>query len=81
MLRSSLCDCSDAYIFAKGTITAQNMAVALAAENNTNKEVIFKNSVPFINFISRINNTEVDDAHDIDLVMSMYHLIEYSNNY
>ena len=77
MLRSSLCDYSDAYILVKGTITvAQEIA---AAPNNANKRVIFKNCAPFSNCISRTNNAQIDDAHDIDVVMSMYHLIEYSD--
>ena len=46
-----------------------------------NKGVIFKNCVPFTEFISNINNTQIDNARDIDLVMSMFNLIEYSDNY
>ena len=42
---------------------------------------MFKNCVPFTKFISKINNTEIDNARDIDIVMSMYNLIEYSDNY
>ena len=52
-----------------------------AASNNANKKIIFKNCVPFTSCISRINNTQVDDAQYIDVVMPMYNLIEYSNNY
>ena len=81
MLKSSLCDYSDAYIFVKGTISVNNAAAAGAAVNNTNKKVIFKNCAPFTNCISEINNTQVDNAKDIDIVMSMYNLIEYSDNY
>ena len=81
MLKSSLCDYSDAYIFVKGTISVDNAAAAGAAVNNTNKKVIFKNCAPFTNCISEINNTQVDNAKDIDIVMSMYNLIEYSDNY
>ena len=62
MLRSSLCDCSDAFILVKGTITVENTAAAEAATNNANKKVIFKNCAPFTSFISRISNTQVDDA-------------------
>ena len=54
MLRSSLCDCSDAYILVEGNTTA--------AANNTNKNVIFKNCAPFTNCISKINNTQIDDV-------------------
>ena len=48
---------------------------------NTNKKVIFKNCAPFTNCISKINNTQIDNAKDIDIVMSMYNLIEYNDNY
>ena len=60
MLKSSLCDYSDAcnaYILVKGTISVNNSAAAGAAANNTNKKVIFKNCAPFTNCISEINNT------------------------
>ena len=81
MLKSSLCDYSDAYILVKGTITVNNTAAACAAGNNDNIKVIFKNCDPFINCISEINNTQIDNAKDIDIVMPMYNLIEYSDNY
>ena len=81
MLRSSLCDYSNAYTLVKETITVANTAAAALATNNLNKKVIFKNCAPFTNCISRINNTQVNDAHDIDVVMPMYNLIEYSDNY
>ena len=77
MLRSSLCDYSDAYILVKGNISVNNTAAA----DNTNKKVIFKNCAPFTDYISKINNTQVDNAKDIDIVMPMYNLIEYSDNY
>ena len=81
MLKSSLCDYSDAYILVKGTISVNNTAAQGAAANNTNKKVIFKNCAPFTNCISEINNTQIDNAKDIDIVMPMYNLIEYSDNY
>ena len=81
MLKSSLCDYSDAYIFVKGSISVNNTAAEGAAVNNTNKKVIFKNCAPFTNCISEINNTQVDNAKNIDIVMSMYNLIEYSDTY
>ena len=46
-----------------------------------NKDVIFKNCAPFTKCISRINNTDIDNAQDIDIVMPMHNLIEYSDNY
>ena len=77
MVKSSLCDYSDAYILVKGAITVNNTT----ASNNTNKKVIFKNCAPFTICISEINNTQVGNAKDIDIVMPMYNLIEYSDNY
>ena len=81
MVKSSLCDYSDAYILVKGNISVNNTAAAGAAANNTNKKVIFKNCAPFTNCISKINNTQIDNAEYIDIVMPMYNLIEYSDNY
>ena len=83
MLKSSLCDYSDAYILVKGKITIAgkgNDAAARQADER-NKGVVFKNCAPFINCISEINNTQIDNAKDIDIVMPMYNLIEYSDNY
>ena len=60
MLRSSLCDYSDAYILVKGNITVNNTASATAAANNTNKKLIFKNFPPFTSCITKINNTQID---------------------
>ena len=81
MLRSNLSDYSDGYILTKGNITVRNTAAQGQANNVIIKRVILKNCVRFTNWINRINNTQVDDAHDIDVVMPMYKLIEYSDNY
>ena len=83
MLKSSLYDCSDAYILVKGTITIAGAGDDAAARqaDERDKGVVFKNCAPFTNCISEINNTQVDNAKDIDIVMPMYNLIEYSNNY
>ena len=62
MLKYSLCDYSDACIIMKGTITVNDTADADSNANNTNKKVIFENWAPFINCISEINNTQVDNA-------------------
>ena len=67
MLRSRLCDYSDADILVKGNISVNNTAGAGAAANNTNKKVIFKNCAPFTNCISKINNTQIDNAEHIDI--------------
>ena len=81
MLSSSLCDYSDAYILVKGNIIVNDTAAKGAAANNINKKVIFKNCAPFTNCSSKINNTQIDDVEHIDIVMSMYNLIQYSDHY
>ena len=96
MLKSSLCDYDDSYIFFKGRITitgdagpepgpdAPRTAAQLLTERQAherNKDIIFKNCAPFTNCKSEIKNTEIGHAKDIDIVISMYNLIEYSDNY
>ena len=81
MLRSSLCDYSDAYILLKWNMTVNNAAAEGAAANNAAKKVIFKNCAPFTNCISKINNIQIENAQYIDTVMPMYNLTEYSDNY
>ena len=83
MLRSSLFDYADAYIRVQGTITITGAGDDAAARqaDERNKGVIFKNCVPFTKCISKINVTEIDNAQDIDIVMPMYNLIEYSDSY
>ena len=65
----------------KGTITVPNTSAADKNANNVGKKVIFKNCAPFTKCISEINDTQVDNAKDIDVVMSMYKLTEYSDSY
>ena len=76
MLRSNLCDYSDVYIVVKGTIT-------ITDPNNDayDKEFTLKNNAPFVSCILRINNTLIDNSEDLDIVMPMYNLLEYSKNY
>ena len=83
MLKSSLCDYSDAYILVKGTITIEAAGADAAARqaDERDKGVIFKNCAPFTICISKLNNTQVDNAKDIDIVIPMYNLIEHSDNY
>ena len=81
MLKSTFCDYGDAFILVKRTITVNNTAAADADANNTNKKVIFKNCAPFTNCISEINNTQVHNVEDLDIVIAMCNLIEYSDNY
>ena len=100
MLRSDLCNFSDAYIVVEGTITVTkkmftandfdlpNNTVANATATNTandnafgEKKLVFKINAPFINCISKINGVKIDNAEDLDVVMPMYNLLEYSKNY
>ena len=80
MLKSSLCDYSDAYILVKGKITITGAGDDAAARqvDERDKGVAFKNCAPFTNCICEINNTQIDNAKDIDIAMPMYNLIEYS---
>ena len=78
MLRSSI---SDTYMLVKGNITVNNTADAGADANNTIEKVIFKNCASFTNCICKINNIQIDNAEYINIVMPMYKLIEYSDNY
>ena len=83
MTRSNLCDYSDACIFVSGTVIIDRAGAddAVKPADEKNKGVILKNCEPFPNCISEINNTHIDNARDIDVVMPMYNLIEYRDNY
>ena len=84
MLRSNLCDCSDAYILVKCTITVTAPGVNNNANNiidKRNRPVILKNNAPFVSCITRINEELIEDVDDLDIVMPMYNLLEYSKNY
>ena len=77
MLRSELYNFSDAYIVVKGDITLEGDDDT----NKRNKNLAFKNNAPFINCISKINSLKIDNAEDLDVVILMYNLLEYSKNY
>ena len=84
MLRSNLCDYSDAYILVKGTITVTAPGVNKNANNirdKRNRPLILKNNAPFASCITRLSDELIEDADDLDIVMSMYNLLEYSKNY
>ena len=84
MLRSSLCDYSDAYILVKGTITVTSPGANNGANNIRDKKarpLILKNNAPFVSCITRINGELIEDANDLDIVIPMYNLLEYSKNY
>ena len=76
MLQSDLCDYSGAYIVLEGTIT-----IADPNDDAYDKKLAFKNNAPFISCISKINNTFNDNAEDLNIVMSMQNLLEYTKNY
>ena len=79
MLRSDLCDCSDVYIVAKRGI---DLLAAAANENHkAEKNVAVKDNASFISCISKINSTLIDNAEDLDIVMSIYSLLQYHQNY
>ena len=77
MLRSDLCDYSDLCIVVQRRISITGTDNA----NRRNKKLTFKNNAPFISYISKINNTFVANAEDLDIVMPMYNLLEYRYNY
>ena len=84
MLRATLCDYSDAYILVKGKITATALAAnngAINVRDKKNRPLILKNNAPFVSCITRINGELIEDADDLDILMSMYNLLEYSKNY
>ena len=77
MLRSDLCDYADEYILVNGTILVNG----LNPRDRQNRPLILQNNAPFISCITRINNELIEDADDLDIVMPMYNLFEYSKNY
>ena len=79
MLRSDLCDYSDAYILVNGTITVTANAAANNIRDKKDRKLIIKNNAPFVSCITRINNELIEDADDLDIVM--YSLLEYCKNY
>ena len=83
MLRSNLCDYTDAYILVKGTITITGAGDDAAAKrlDERNKGAIFKNCAPFTKCRSGINNKDIDTTQNIAIVIPMYKLIEYGDNY
>ena len=84
MLKSNLCDYSDVYILVKGTIIVTGPGVNNDANNvkdKRNRPLILKNNAPFVSCITSINGELIEDADDLDIVMPMYNLLEYSKNY
>ena len=73
VIKSNLCDYSDAYILVTGDITVRN--------GDANTKVAFKNCTPFTKWVTHRNDEHVDNADNLDILIPMYNLIEYSDNY
>ena len=81
MLRSDLWDYADVYILVDSTIPVTANAGADNIRDKRNRKLILKNNAPFVSCITRINGELIEDADDLDVVMPMYNLLEYSKNY
>ena len=84
MLRSNLCDYSNAFILVKGTITVTGPGDNNIGDNirdKKNRSLILKDNAPFVSCITRSTGELIEDADDLDIVMPMYNLLEYSKNY
>ena len=73
IIKSNLWDCSDTYILVTGNIKA--------TDGDENTDVPFKNCAPFIKYTTHINDEHIDAAETFDIIMPMYNLTEYSDNY
>ena len=76
VLRSDLCDYSDTYTVVKGRIIVEGDN----DDRTSHKRPILKNNLPLRSCISKINNTFISNVEDLDIVMSMYNLFEYSDS-
>ena len=86
MLKSRLIDYGHVYIDVSGALTVKNTGAANnnssnTAANNTIIQAVFENCTPFTNCINKINNAEIGNAKDIDVVIPMFNLIEFSDHY
>ena len=93
MLRSDLCDYSDAFVEVSTNIVvtvnrvdADNTNVfanigGVAVDNTDKRTFTLKNNAPFVSCITKINGELIENAEDLDVVMPMYNLIEYSKNF
>ena len=81
IIRSDLCDYADAFLLVNGTITVTAAAGANNIRDKKNRKLILKNNAPFVSCITRINGELIEDAGDLDIVMPVYNLLEYSRNY
>ena len=77
ILRSDLCDYCDAYILVKGIVTVE----VVNDESKRNRLIILKYNAAFISCVSKLNNKLIENAENLDIMMPMYNLLEYSKNY
>ena len=77
MLRSDLCDYKDAYTVAKGVVT---VSTEEKDRDEMDRDFVLKNNTPFISCISKINGAFIENAENLDIVMPMYNLLNYSKN-
>ena len=59
----------------------ENRSAASNENDKAKKDVVFENNTPFTSYTSKINNSFINKTEDLDFVMPMYNLLEYSNNY
>ena len=83
LIRSNLFSYSDVYIIVSETVTITGAAADDVAKrtDERDKGIMFKNCATFTDCICEINNTQIDNAKDIDAVMPIYNLIKYRDNY
>ena len=72
LLKSNLCHYNNVYILVRGNITIKG---------DNGAEVAIKNCAPLIKFITKVNGTTIDDIEELDLVMPMHNLLQYSSSY
>ena len=73
VIKPNFCDYSDAYIFVTGDTTATG--------GNADTKVEFKNCPPLIRYVTHINDEHAETAANLDIIMPVYNLLEYSDNY
>ena len=77
MLRSDLCGYNEAYVLVKGIVTV----IGKIIKTEKNRDIVLKNNAPFISCISKINGALIENAEDLDVLISLYNLFRYSKNY
>ena len=73
VIKPNLCDYSDSFILVTGDIAVVNW--------NQNTSIAFKNCTPFTRCATHLNDEHVETAENLDIIMNMYNLLEYSDNF